>query len=100
VEFHTGRYANAWLLPEREGRQEQVRLALKAILGGVQAGLDAGLIVHGGHGLTYANIAPVAAIRGFTEFNIGHSIISRAIFVGLREAVAEMKRRIDAAAPS
>ncbi len=61
----------------------------------VEVGIDAGLIVHGGHGLTYRNIDPVAAIPGFTEFNIGHSIIARAVFVGLREAVREMKRLID-----
>jgi pyridoxine 5-phosphate synthase len=50
--------------------------------------------VHGGHGLTYNNIAPVAAMRGFGEFNIGHSIIACAVFTGLREAVAQMKRLI------
>jgi len=94
IEIHTGRYANAWLLHGSEGRDRQVRSALQEIRRAVQAGLDAGLVVHGGHGLTYRNIAPVAAIEGFTEFNIGHSIVSRAIFVGLRSAVAEMKRLI------
>jgi pyridoxine 5-phosphate synthase len=48
--------------------------------------------------LTYRNIEPVAAIAGFSEFNIGHSIVSRSIFTGMREAVREMKRLIDRAA--
>lgn len=88
IELHTGQYANA-------ATPEEVASALKALREGVQAGLSAGLVVHGGHGLTYQNIAPVAAIKGFCEFNIGHSIISRAIFVGLAEAVRQMKRLID-----
>ncbi len=97
MEIHTGAYANAWLLHGSDGRDEKVAAALAEIGTGLKAGLDAGLIVHGGHGLTYDNIDPIAAMPGFTEFNIGHSIISRAIFVGLREAVAEMKRLIDSA---
>jgi pyridoxine 5-phosphate synthase len=94
IEIHTGAYANAWLLPPREGREKKVRMALDAIAKGLDAGLRAGLVVHGGHGLTYDNIGPVAALAGFTEFNIGHSIVSRAVFTGLREAVAEMRRFI------
>jgi pyridoxine 5-phosphate synthase len=65
---------------------------------GVSAGLSAGLVVHGGHGLTYNNVQSVAATAGFSEFNIGHSIVSRAISVGMTEAVREMKRLIDRAA--
>ncbi|MDY6913913.1 MAG: pyridoxine 5'-phosphate synthase [Planctomycetota bacterium] len=92
VEIHTGRYANAFLLHGGQQRAEKVKTALEEIHTGLTAGLDAGLTVHGGHGLTYQNIAPVAAMEGFDEFNIGHSIIARAVFTGLREAVAEMKR--------
>ncbi|HUU59947.1 MAG TPA: pyridoxine 5'-phosphate synthase, partial [Phycisphaerae bacterium] len=62
---------------------------------GVEVGLQAGMIVHAGHGLTYTNVTPVASIPGFSEFNIGHAIVSRAVFVGLRAAVAEMKRLIE-----
>jgi len=98
IELHTGEYANAWLLPNAREREEQVKAALAALCEGLRAGADEELIVHGGHGLTYNNVAPVAALAGFTEFNIGHSIVSRAVFVGLREAVAEMKRLIVAAA--
>lgn len=88
IELHTGSYANAADPPA-------VAAAVEDLRAGVIAGIEAGLTVHGGHGLTYHNIEPVAAIAGFTEFNIGHSIISRALFVGLAEAVREMKRLID-----
>ncbi len=91
IEIHTGKYANA------KGEDELAE-ALAEIRASLSAGLDAGLIVHGGHGLTYRNVTPVAAMEGFSEFNIGHSIIARAVFVGLREAVAEMKRLIQEAA--
>ena len=100
IEIHTGTYANACLIDESRKRRPQVQAALDAVGRGVTLGRQAGLIVHGGHGLTYDNIGPVAAMPGFTEFNIGHSIIARALFTGLREAVAEMKRLIDAAAPA
>jgi pyridoxine 5-phosphate synthase len=90
IEIHTGAYANA--------KGHAVEAAIRDIRLGLEIGLSAGLVVHGGHGLTYNNILPVAALPGFSEFNIGHSIISRAVFVGLREAVAEMKRLLDKAA--
>ena len=96
IEIHTGTYANAWSPAEGD----EMQAALEEIRRGVRTGLDAGLIVHGGHGLTYDNIHPVAGIPGFTEFNIGHTIVARSVFVGLREAVAEMKRLIDRAAAS
>ncbi|MGC9454156.1 MAG: pyridoxine 5'-phosphate synthase [Phycisphaerae bacterium] len=89
VELHTGAYANA--------DPQQVSAALEALAEGLRVGLEAGLIVHAGHGLTYNNVAPVAALGRFEEFNIGHSIVSRAVFVGLREAVREMKQLIDRA---
>jgi len=82
VELHTGEYANA--RGEDRGR-ELVRLAAIA-----KMGRDMGLAVHAGHGLTYENVIPVAAIPEIEELNIGHSIISRAIFVGLERAVREM----------
>ena len=91
VELHTGRYANATSPKEIAATLEELRIALND-------GLQAGLVVHGGHGLTYRNIMPVAAMEGFSEFNIGHSIVSRAVFVGMRQAVIEMKRLIEQAA--
>ena len=84
VELWTGQYAHA-----RGPRA--VQAALKRLADAIDVGRKAGLLVHGGHGLTYTNVEPVAALEGFCEFNIGHSIVARAIFVGLREAVREMK---------
>lgn len=84
VELWTGGYAHARLPAQRESSLAALREAIRA---GRQVGLD----VHGGHGLTYRNIAPIAALAGFSEFNIGHSIVSRAVFTGFREAVKEMK---------
>ena len=100
IEIHTGAFANAWLVENSHERHNQVAVQLDAIRDGVKLGRKAGLTVHGGHGLTYDNIHPVAAIPGFTEFNIGHSIISRAIFTGLRDAVAKMKHLVDSACPA
>lgn len=82
VELHTGEYANA---RGRQKAQELQRLA-----GNAREGREMGLAVHAGHGLTYENVLPVAALRDIEELNIGHSIVSRAVFVGLREAVREM----------
>ena len=93
VELWTGGYAHAKTPAERDE-------ALAALRAGIEVGTGLGLEVHGGHGLTYRNIAPVAALPGFVEFNIGHSIVSRAIFVGLREAVREMKRLLTLHAPA
>lgn len=92
VELWTGGYAHAKTPSER--RETLARLA-----DGVAAGLRAGLEVHGGHGLTYRNVADVAGLAGFSEFNIGHSIVSRAVLVGMREAVREMVRLLEIHGP-
>ncbi len=90
VELWTGQYAHA--------RSEKARTAaLDRLTRALEFGWDCGLEVHAGHGLTYRNIEAIAALGMFSEFNIGHSIIARAVFVGLREAVAEMKRLLDRA---
>jgi pyridoxine 5-phosphate synthase len=88
IELWTGGFAHA----KNEKAQNK---AIGELAAAVESGLKHGLIVHGGHGLTYRNIEPVARIPGFTEFNIGHTIISRAVFVGLREAVREMKELLN-----
>lgn len=93
VELWTGAYAHASTTTEREA-------ALADLRSGIETGNKLGLDVHGGHGLTYRNVASVAALPGFSEFNIGHSIVSRAVFVGLREAVREMKELITLHAPA
>jgi pyridoxine 5-phosphate synthase len=96
VELHTGSYANACQARSPAEAETLAEAALDALDEGLRAALGEGLVVHAGHGLTYQNVADVAALGGFTEFNIGHSIIARAIFVGLGEAVAEMKDAIAA----
>ncbi len=82
VEFHTGEYAHAGA----SGRERQ----LDRLRGATALAREAGMHVHAGHGLTYENVAPVAAIAGIEELNIGHSVVSRAVLVGIREAVADM----------
>ena len=82
VELHTGEYANA--SGDARGRQ----LERLAAAGGKAH--DAGLHVHAGHGLTYENVTPVAALPRLEELNIGHSIVSRAVLVGMERAVREM----------
>ncbi len=84
VEIHTGHYADATNDQEREREFEN-------ILNAVAYGKSIGLQVNAGHGLDYHNVKRIADIKGITELNIGHSIISRAIFSGLRVAVSDMK---------
>jgi pyridoxine 5-phosphate synthase len=81
IELHTGRYAHAW--QQDDGALEELSRAARHAA-------DMGLAVHAGHGLTYRNVAPVAAIPEIEELNIGHSIVSRAVMVGMRAAVEEM----------
>ncbi len=83
VELHTGQYAEAsWPDQQKE---------LSKIIEGTARARSLGLRVNAGHGLTYQNVEPVAAIEGIEELNIGHTIIARSISVGLKEAVREMK---------
>jgi pyridoxine 5-phosphate synthase len=82
VELHTGEYANT---RGAEREEHLARLRRAAALGS-----SLGLAVHAGHGLTYQNVGPVAAIAEVEELNIGHSIVSHSIFVGLDRAVREM----------
>jgi pyridoxine 5-phosphate synthase len=87
IELHTGRYAHHAADPAN----------IAALGAAATLGASLGLAVHAGHGLTVRNVAPVAAIPECEELNIGHSIVSRAIFVGLQEAVLEMRRAMDTA---
>jgi len=95
IELHTGTYANAFLAnlarPRSTAGSDDVQKSLEDIRAALALGLKEGLEVHAGHGLTYNNVGAIAAMDGFGEFNIGHSIISRAIFVGLQTAVFQMK---------
>lgn len=86
IELHTGQYA--------EAKDEAQSQALEILGQGCAQALDQGLRVNAGHGLTYWNVYPVACIEGIEELNIGHTIISRAVLVGLERAVREMKQAI------
>lgn len=82
-ELHTGSYA---LATSPEARKKELDKLQKC----ATLGTELGLVVHAGHGLTYQNVQPVARIPEMTELNIGHSIISRAVFTGLDQAIREM----------
>jgi pyridoxine 5-phosphate synthase len=84
IELHTGQYANT--------RGEERQLELDRLVKAGQLANDLGLSLHAGHGLTYHNVLPVATIAGMRELHIGHSIVSRAVLVGMQTAVADMKR--------
>jgi len=90
IELHTGRYADARGSGSRRRELERVRAAAEYAAG-------RGLHVNAGHGLNYDNVGPIAAISRIGELNIGHAIVARAVFVGIAQAVREMKALIDAA---
>lgn len=92
VEIQTARYAEARSAHDRQRELDFLRAA-------ADYARQHGLHVHLGHGLTYENVAAVARIAGVEELNIGHSIVSRAVLVGMERAVREMKAAIAAAAP-
>jgi pyridoxine 5-phosphate synthase len=87
IELHTGTYAEA---SDEATRQHELSILAE----GCKRAIAAGLRVNAGHGLTYWNTYPVACLEGMEELNIGHSIISRAVLVGLERAVREMKLAI------
>ena len=88
IEIHTGGYADAKNEAEREAQMER-------ILEASRIARSSGLLLNMGHGLTYRNVQPIARIDGVHELNIGHSIISHAVMVGLERAVREMKTLIN-----
>ena len=91
VEFHTGEYAHAFL----DGDNERLASELKRI--GDMAALAAknGIEPHAGHGLTFENVQPVAAIPQIAELNIGHYLIGEAVFIGLEGAIRRMRDLMD-----
>jgi pyridoxine 5-phosphate synthase len=91
-EIHTGPYAHAFYSRGRDAESAPVLAELEKIRGAGTAVRAAGMRFNAGHALNYFNVQPVAALSGIRELHIGHAIVSRAIFVGMREAVAEMKR--------
>ncbi len=87
IEIHTGHFANAT-------NSQMIKNELLGISEAVNFGIEHELQVNAGHGLDYHNVKFIAEINGIVEFNIGHSIISRAIFDGLEKAVSDMKNKI------
>jgi pyridoxine 5-phosphate synthase len=86
IELHTGAYA--------EASGETARFEYRRLSAAAEMAMELDRVVNAGHGLNYHNVEPVAAIAGIHELNIGHAIIARSLFVGLKEAVAEMKRLV------
>ncbi|MEY5038124.1 MAG: hypothetical protein RL472_1230 [Pseudomonadota bacterium] len=93
VELHTGHYSDL----HAEGRLDEADAELDALRKGAALAHSLGLEVHAGHGLTYDNVAPIAAIPEVRELNIGHFLIGEAIYLGLGPAIEEMRRRMDLA---
>ena len=88
IELHTGAYAHAYFTPQRAPEFERLRA-------GAERGHALGLVVNAGHGINYVNIPEVRTLPHLHELNIGHSIVSRALFSGVEEAVREMKTRMN-----
>jgi len=93
VELHTGLYSDL----HADGQHEAAEAELAALRRGAALAQSLGLEVHAGHGLTYDNVAPIAAMPGVMELNIGHFLMGEAMFRGLGPAVEEMRRRMDEA---
>jgi pyridoxine 5-phosphate synthase len=96
VEFHTGEYAHA----ADDPGAERVAVELKRVADMAALAAKNGIEPHAGHGLTYENVQPIAAIPQIAELNIGHYLIGEAVFVGLESAVRRMRELMDAARPS
>ena len=97
-EIHTGPYAHAFHARGRDAEAPAVRLELDKLRQAGQLIRTLGMRFNAGHALNYYNVQPVARLAGVRELHIGHAIVSRAVFVGLREAVREMKERMREAA--
>ncbi|MBK8198744.1 MAG: pyridoxine 5'-phosphate synthase [Acidobacteria bacterium] len=93
VELHTGRYAELWL----EGGAGAAAPELERLKFAAADARRRGIEPHAGHGLTFENVGPVAAIPELAELNIGHFLIGEAIFIGLEASIREMRRRMDIA---
>ena len=90
-EIHTGPYAHAFHSKGRDAEAEPVVAQIDKVRGAGEAIRGLGMRFNAGHALNYANVEPIAALAGLRELHIGHAIVSRAVFVGMREAVREMK---------
>ena len=90
-EIHTGPYAHAFARAGGDFRRKTLVEALDAVTHAGTLIVESGMRLNAGHALNYVNVGPIAALPGLSELHIGHAIISRAVFVGLRAAVAQMK---------
>ena len=88
IEFHTGHYAEGFNSGKNFKKEIQILEEM------TKFALDQDIIICAGHGLTYQNVYHVAHIKGISELNIGHSIISKSVFVGIYDAVKQMKELI------
>lgn len=93
IELHTGHYSDLHAM----GQLDEAEAELEALRRAAAMADDLGLEVHAGHGLTFDNVAPVAAMPQVRELNIGHFLIGEAVFMGLGAAIEDMRRRMDAA---
>ncbi len=93
IELHTGAYCDF----HAEGKTAERDAELERLVAGAKLGAELGLEIHMGHGLSYDNLAPIAALPEVMELNIGHFLIGEAVFLGLPAALAEMRRCMDAA---
>ncbi|WP_373488662.1 pyridoxine 5'-phosphate synthase [Blastomonas sp.] len=93
VELHTGRYAHLWLDEDRAG----IEVELKRIADAAALATKNGIEPHAGHGLTFDNVQPIAAIPQLAELNIGHYLIGEAIFDGLEASIRRMRQLMDEA---
>jgi pyridoxine 5-phosphate synthase len=89
IEFHTGKYAHS----EGDEREAELRRITDAVALAAKNGIES----HAGHGLTFENVQPIAAIPQIAELNIGHYLIGEAIFIGLEESVRKMRTLMDLA---
>ncbi len=97
-EVHTGPYAHAFWSHGRDAERPEVLAEIEKVCDAGQVIRELGMRFNAGHALNYVNVQPIAALPGVRELHIGHAIVSRAVFVGLSEAVAEMKRLMREAA--
>ena len=94
IELHTGEYAEAWRSVHTQQGRKTVSHEITRLRRAAAHAHGGGIAVHAGHGLTYENVAAIASIGEIEELNIGHSVVSRAVLVGMERAVREMKDTI------
>lgn len=95
VELHTGSWAIAWSQCSGHSSDEALRLQIRRLEMAAEAAAEVGIRLHAGHGITYQNVRDLLHLRGLRELNIGHTIVSRAVLLGMERAVRDMRQLID-----